>query len=403
MGSLRLSTAGESHGPAEICILEGVPAGLPLRPEDVDRDLARRQRGFGRGGRMQLETDRVTFLAGVRLGRTLGSPVAMLVANADHANWRPSMQPEPKEGWAAEPVTVPRPGHADLAGVAKTGHDDVRNVLERSSARDTVARVAAGAVAKVLLAALGATVRGRVLAVGGVRAQDTADMRDPGSVDWDRVEASAFGCADPEAETAMVAAVEKARDCGESLGGVFEIWAWGVPPGLGGYATPASRLDGRLLGAVGSIPAVKGVEIGLGFAAAALPGSEVHDPIVLGENRGGAARAFLRRASNRAGGLEGGMTNGLPVIVRAAMKPIPTLMRPLPSVDLATMRAVDAHKERSDVEAVAAARVVGEAMVALELASAYLEKFGGDGMGELRRTVAAYEAELEERGLWRRS
>lgn len=405
MGMLHLSTAGESHGPAEVCILEGVPAHLPISAGDVDRDLARRQRGYGRGGRMGLESDRVTFLAGVRLGRTLGSPLAMLVLNADHENWRPSMQPEPEEGWTVAPVTVPRPGHADLAGLAKHGHDDVRNVLERSSARETVSRVAAGAVAKVLLRELGVHVRGRVIAVGGVATAASADLTDPHSVDWDAVETSDFACHDPESEAAMLASVEDARRQGESLGGVFEIWAWGLCPGLGGYATLAARLDGRLMGAVGSIPAIKGVEVGLGFGAAALPGSQVHDAILLepGQADRIASGRVLVRSSNRAGGLEGGMTNGQPVVVRAAMKPIPTLMRPLPSVDLATMEAVEAHKERSDVEAVPAARVVGEAMVALELASAYLEKFGGDSLEELRRSVAAYEAGLEERGLWRRS
>jgi len=401
LGGLRVSTAGESHGPAEVCIVVGVPAGVPILGPDIDRDLARRQRGYGRGGRMRVEVDRVRILAGVRFGRALGTPIALLVDNADHENWRTTMSAEPVKGPMAASVTVPRPGHADLAGVAKIGTDDVRDVLERSSARETVARVAAGAVAKAVLREVGVTVRGRVVAVGGVRSSVAGDPTVPESVDWEAAENSDFGCDDLSADEVMRRAVDRAREQGESLGGVFEVWAWGVCPGVGGYATPEERLDGRLMGAVGGIPAIKGVEVGLGFASADVAGSAVHDPIVPDAREPGVAPT-LTRPSNRAGGLEGGMTNGMPVIVRAAMKPIPTLTRPLPSVDLATGRVTVAHHERSDTEAVAAARVVGEAVVAHVLASAYLEKFGGDSAEQLREAHGTYVRTLAARGLWRR-
>jgi chorismate synthase len=401
---LSVHTAGESHGPAEVCVVEGVPAGLPLATADIDRDLARRQRGYGRGGRMRIERDRVRILSGVRLGRTLGTPIALVVENVDHANWRPTMQPEAESGFQPSRVTVPRPGHADLAGVAKYGYDDVRDVLERSSARETVGRVAGGAVAKAFLAAMGVSIRGRVIALGPVCSSRVADARNPSSINWEAVERSVCGCEDEAVEQAMCRAVDEAREDGESLGGVCEVWAWGLVPGVGGYDSWSNRLDGRLMGAVGSIPAIKGVEIGLGMAAAGLRGSAVHDPIVWEEcATDGADAAALGRSSNRAGGLEGGVTNGMPVIVRAAMKPIPTLLHPLPSVDLQTLEPVAAHVERSDVEAVAAARVVAEAMVALVLADAYRRKFGGDSMEDARGALAAYVERLEARHLWRRS
>ncbi|MCJ7796769.1 MAG: chorismate synthase [Thermoleophilia bacterium] len=400
MSRLRLLTAGESHGPAEVCVVAGVPAGIELLTTDIDADLARRQRGYGRGGRMQIENDRVRILAGVRYGRTLGSPLALLVDNTDYENWRAVMQSEPPLEGAAVPVTVARPGHADLAGVAKTGTGDIRDVLERSSARETVARVAAGAVAKAILRVVGVTVRARVTAVGGVTVSTVPDHTRPDSVDWATVESSVFGCDDRAAEDRMRAVVDDARAAGESLGGVFEVWAWGVCPGVGGYASPEDRLDGRLMGALGSIPAIKGVEVGEGFLAAGARGSHVHDPIVVTHEAG---RPTITRPSNRAGGLEGGMTNGMPVIVRAAMKPIPTLMSPLPSVDLSTFEAVSAHRERSDVEAVAAAAVVGEAAVAWELARAVLEKFGGDSAEQLRASYGAFVDSLASRGLWRPS
>lgn len=397
MARLQLSTAGESHGPGEIALLAGVPSGLPLRVEDIDRDLARRQRGYGRGGRMRIEQDRARILSGVRLGKTMGTPITLLVENADYANWEPVMQAAPGGGDESRQVRVPRPGHADLAGAAKHDFRDMRDVLERSSARETVGRVAAGAVARRLLAELGVSVAGRVVRLGGVAAVDRADALDPQSIDWVAVEESLFGCEDLEAQEAMRRAVDEARSRGESLGGVFEVWAWGLLPGVGGYAAPGERLDGLLAGALAGIPAIKGVEIGLGFAAADRPGSEVHDPIVVAEQ---GAQTHLTRASNRAGGLEGGMTTGQPLILRAAMKPIPTLMRPLMSVELETMTPVSAHKERSDVEAVAAARVVGESMVCLTLADAYLDKFGGDSLADLVDSVARYRDRLAARRLW---
>lgn len=349
---------------------------------------------------MRIENDRVRMLAGVRYGRTLGSPIALLVDNTDYENWRTVMQSEPLSEGAAIAVTVARPGHADLAGVAKTGTDDIRDVLERSSARETVARVAAGAVAKAVLRVVGVTVRARVIAVGGVTVSTVPDHTLPDSVDWAAVESSVFGCDDRAAEDRMRTVVDDARAAGESLGGVFEVWAWGVCPGVGGYASPEDRLDGRLMGALGSIPAIKGVEVGDGFLVAGAKGSQVHDPIIVAS---GAGRPTITRPSNRAGGLEGGMTNGMPVIVRAAMKPIPTLMSPLPSVDLVTLEPVSAHRERSDVEAVAAAAVVGEATVAWELARAVLEKFGGDSADQLRASYGDYVDSLASRGLWRPS
>jgi len=400
---LRLTTAGESHGPGQMCVLEGLPAGLALNLNDVEEDLRRRRQGHGRGGRMRIEADALELISGVRHGTTLGTPVAILIRNKDHSNWRPLMQPEKvekslDESQLDQPVTVPRPGHADFAGVAKFGHSDIRNVLERSSARETVMRVAAGALAKSFLAELGVTVRGCVTRVGSVQVT-SGDPANPASVDWDQVDKSASGCQDSVADAEIARIVERAREAGNSLGGVFEVWGWGLCPGLGHMGSYRERLDGRLMGAVGSIPAVKGVEIGLGFASASRSGSEAHDPFTLrdeGKNR------HMTRPTNHAGGIEGGMTNGMPLIVRAAMKPIPTLVNPLPSVEITTMQASPAHHERSDVEAVAAARVIGEAMVALELADAYRMKFGGDSMQEVLASVQSYEDGLEERGLWRR-
>jgi chorismate synthase len=401
--TLRLTTAGESHGPYEVCVLEGIPAGLSLTPGDVDRDLARRQVGYGRGGRMKIETDRCRFAAGVRLGFTIGSPVCILVENADHANWSTVMSPEVAETTALPPGrkdTVPRPGHADLSGVAKYGHSDIRSVLERASARETVGRVAGGAVCRRLLGELGVTIRARVVALGPVTRADAADYMQPDAIDWEAVEASPVACDDDATGAGMCDAIDAARDAGESLGGVFEIWIWGLCPGLGGYATMRDRLDGRLMGALGSIPAIKGVEIGDAFGNAQRKGSEVHDPLVLRE--GGGSR-WIARDSNRAAGLEGGMTNGMPVILRVAMKPIPTLTTPLGSVDIQTLEARPALVERSDVAAVPAARVVGEAMTAYVMAAAYVEKFGGDSMADVQAALGAYRQRLEDKGLWRSS
>jgi chorismate synthase len=353
--TLELATAGESHGPALVAIVSGLPAGLVLERDVIDGDLHRRQQGYGRSPRQQIETDEIEVLAGLRHGRTLGTPLALVVSNRDHKNWTWGMSPWPPDGEAAgkgtKPVTLPRPGHADLAGVQKHGLSDVRDALERASARHTAVYVAAGAVAKALLREIGIEVAGDALAEGG---------------------------ADP-------AAVDEARRDRDTLGGRVEVRARGVPPGFGSYARREDRLDARLAAALVGIQAVKAVEIGDGFALAGLRGSEAHDEIVRDE-RG------LHRETNRAGGIEGGVSNGEEIVVRAGMKPLPTLMRPLRSVDLDTGEPADALVERSDVSAVEALAVVAEAAVAWELARAAREKFGGDALGDF---VAAWRAYLE--------
>ncbi len=328
--------------------------------------------------------------------------MCILVENRDHANWRHSMAPEAdaEGGDIPAPLTVPRPGHADLAGLAKYGLKDIRDVLERASARETVARVAGGSVCKAFLAELGVRIQARVIRIGAVATHAGNDWVSPDSIDWDAVEASPMGCDDQAAGAAMREAVDRARADGDSLGGVFEVWCWGLCPGLGGYATAAERLDGRLMGALGSIPAVKGVEMGPAFENAALPGSVVHDQFVVKVND---SARWIGRETNRAGGLEGGCSTGMPLVLRAAMKPIPTLTKALPSVDIMSLEPTTAHVERSDVTAVPSARVVGEAMVAQVVAAAYVEKFGGDSMSALKAAVLSYETGLEERGLWRRS
>lgn len=403
MAILRLTTAGESHGPWEVAIVEGIPAGLRLTSADIDRDLARRQEGYGRGGRMRIEVDSCRLVAGVRHQLTLGSPIGIVVENRDHANWATRMSPDllPDAGSPdLAPVTLPRPGHADLAGVSKYGGDDIRNVLERASARETLTRVAGGAVCKRLLEEVGVSVRAHVISIGEVIAPAVCGYHHPSLVDWEAVQRSPVGCRDEESSEAMCASIDSARDAGESLGGVFEVWCWGMCPGLGGYATAECRLDGRLLGALGSIPAIKGVEVGRAFANAQERGSAVHDELMLHDDGQG---RWIERRTNRAGGLEGGMSTGMPIVLRAAMKPIPTLTSALRSVDIRSLEASRAHVERSDVTAVPAARVVGEAMAAYVLAGAYLEKFGGDSLFDLVSAVRSYETRLEERGLWRRS
>jgi chorismate synthase len=358
--TLRLATAGESHGPALVAVLIGLPAGLVLDRAAIDADLHRRQQGYGRSPRQQLESDRVEVLAGLRHGRTLGTPLALVVANRDHRNWTWGMSPwEPegeRSGKGTKPVTLPRPGHADLAGVLKHGHDDVRNALERASARHTAVHVAAGAVAKALLAEIGIAVAGRAVEIGGETGED-----------------------------AMRAATDAARADRDTLGGIVEAVATGVPPGLGSYAEKGDRLDARLAAALMGIQAVKGVEIGEGFALARKRGTTAHDEIEPG----------LTRRTNRAGGIEAGVSNGEPIVARAAMKPLPTLMRPLDSVDLATGEPAQALVERSDVQAVEALAVVAEAAVAWELARVAKEKFGGDAIGDL---VAAHRAYVERIG-----
>lgn len=379
---MRYVTAGESHGRALNAIVTGVPAGVPIEAADIDADLARRQGGYGRGGRMRIETDKVAILSGVRFSRTIGSPVSLAVANKDWDNWLDVMAVSGAKPDGIREV-APRPGHADLPGVLKTASDDCRDILERASARETAARVAAGGVAKALLRELGVSVDSYVEAIGPARAALDADTVDPAAV-----EASPVRCPDEAVAGAMMAAIDQARADGESLGGVFVVRARGLVPGLGTYAEADGRLDARLAAAVVSIPAIKGVEFGDGFAGAALPGSEVHDALAYDPQLG------VTRATNRAGGLEGGMSNGETLVVRAAMKPIPTLMRPLASFDLDTRQPVDASKERSDVCAVPAAAVVAEAEVAFVLARAYCEKFGSDALVDMLGALDAYRARI---------
>jgi chorismate synthase len=392
MTQLRWLTAGESHGSGLTVILEGVPAGLGLLAEHIDEDLARRQRGYGRGGRMKIETDRVVITSGVRGGVTLGSPITLTVTNRDHEKWRDSMAAGPLPR-PPEPLVRPRPGHADLAGGLKYGRDDLRDVLERASARETAARTAAGAVAKRLLAELGVDVFAHVVSIGPV---ECAALRAPPGdlAELKRLaRESDLACADPDAEVRMREAIREASHAGDTLGGTFEVVATGVPVGLGSHVQWDRRLDGLLAQALMSIQAIKAVEIGEGWANARARGSEVHDPI--GYDPVG--RRFTR-PSNRAGGLEGGITNGEPVVCRAAMKPIATLRRALPSVDVRTKEPSDAAFERSDVCAVAAASVVGEAMVALTLARAALEKLGGDSLGEVVENLRSGRSRAEDYG-----
>ncbi len=390
---LRFLTAGESHGEALVAILEGLPAGLPLSAEVIDRQLRRRQGGYGRGRRMAIESDRVEILSGVRNGCTLGAPVALLVRNKDWVNWQWTMtvgaSPAPDAAGAHRPaVTRPRPGHADFAGALKYGHQDMRDVLERASARETAARVAVGACARALLGRFGIAVTSHVRAIGPVHVDD--DLSPP----FDQVAALAdddpIRCVDASRRERMIAAIDAAITDGDTLGGRVEVVATGVPAGLGSYAQWDRRLDGRLAQALMSIPAIKAVDIGSGIAAAARPGSQVHDAILPAVDPTHPER--LSRPTNRAGGVEGGVSNGEEIRVTAYMKPIATLMTPLPSVDLTTGLAAAAAVERSDVCAVPAAAVVGEAVVALVLAEAFLETFGGDSVADIERTFDAWRA-----------
>lgn len=381
---MRYTTSGESHGRALTAIVTGVPAGIPFTQQAIDVDLARRQVGYGRGGRMVIERDKGLILSGVRFESTIGSPVTVTVANKDWDNWTDVMSASGEPAGAAC-VTAPRPGHADLSGVLKTGSTDVRDILERASARETAARVAAGALAKALLGALGVSVRSFVASIGEASISDAFDL---GDLDWDAVESSDVRCPDSAVAADMRSAIDAAASAGESLGGTFYVIVSGVLPGLGGYAEASQRLDAGLAAALISIPAIKGVEFGDGFKLAAVPGSSAHDEILFDEREG------YRRKTNHAGGLEGGMTNGEPVVIRAAMKPIPTLMTPLASVDIATHEVVDASRERSDVCAVPAAAVVAEAEVAFVIARAYLDKFGRDCLDDIRISVEAYRSRI---------
>lgn len=380
---MRYITAGESHGPQLTTIIEGVPAGLPLVADDINGELARRQKGYGRGRRMQIETDQAQIVSGVRHGETLGSPIALVVENRDFAHWTKIMGAEPlteqEEKEMKRKVTKPRPGHADLNGAIKYGHRDMRNVLERSSARETTVRVAAGSVAKKVLAELGITVAGHVIEIGGVEAQEItySSIEELKSI----TEASPVRCLDEESGNQMMKAIDDAKANGDSIGGIVEVIVEGMPIGIGSYVHYDRKLDAKLAAAIMSINAFKGVEIGIGFEAAHRPGSEVHDEILWNEEHG-----YTRRTNN-AGGLEGGMTTGMPIVVRGVMKPIPTLYKPLQSVDIETKEPFTASIERSDSCAVPAASVVAEAVVAWELATALIEQFGLDRMDLIRENI----------------
>ena len=393
---IRFVTAGESHGPALVSVLEGVPAGLPLLAANVNADLARRQQGYGRGRRMQIERDDVEFLSGVRAGETLGSPVAMLIRNRDWKNWQEIMDPAPRDadadGARKRAVHRPRPGHADLSGLLKYDRDDARDILERASARETTARVAAGAIARRLLTACGVRIGSHLVHLGGIDAQRPSEM--PADINA-AADASPLRTLDAEAEQRMIACIDAAKKEGNTLGGICEVVVDGLPVGLGSHVSWDRRLDGRLGQAMLSIPAVKGVEVGMGFEAARRTGAEGHDEITMAPGR--TRSGNVRRVTNRAGGLEGGMTTGEPLVLRVAMKPISTLMRPLGTIDTTTGEAAQAVAERSDVTAVPAMGVIAEAMAALVLADAMVEKFGADSMTELHRNLDAYLAHVAGR------
>ena len=382
------TTAGESHGRALVAIVEGLPAGMPVSVEQINLELKRRQWGYGRGGRMKIEQDAVEILSGVRHGLTLGSPLAMIINNKDWENWSDVMAAEPRDLPAekARTLTRPRPGHADLSGGQKFGARDLRNVLERASARETTSRVACGAVAKQLLATFGAEVRSHVIQLGGIPEK-------PLEVTFNQIAASPedapLRCADTAVQQQMIAAIDQKREAGDTLGGIFEVVARGIIPGLGSHTAWDLKLDGQLAQAVMSIPAVKAVAIGAGSEASSLPGSEVHDEIAYNSE----TKDFIRE-TNRAGGLEGGVTNGEEIRIRGHMKPLSTLRKPLRSVDIATKQEQLAAFERSDITAVPAAGVIGEAMVALVLAAAMREKFGGDSLGEMQRNFEGYREQL---------
>lgn len=383
--ALRFVTAGESHGPGLTAVVEGLPAGLPLDRELMDSDMARRQLGHGRGGRMKIESDHVVVTSGVRFGQTLGGPISITVPNRDYANWESRMNPWPVDE-ATEPVKMPRPGHADLVGVWKYDAPDVRNILERASARETAARVAGGTVARAFLRAVGVEVRSHVTQIGPV----TVPPRDQplGLSDFDAVDADPVRCLDADASREMVRHITLQRKANESIGGVFEVQVFGLVPGLGSFTAWDQKLDGRLSGALGSIQAIKGVEFGDGFALAGTPGSQAHDEIFNDAERG------VHRLTNHAGGIEGGMSTGATLVARAVVKPIPTLTKPLRSIDLDTGEPAQALRERTDSCVVPAAGVVGEAMVALVLADAYRQKFGGDHIDDVIAAVDAYRERI---------
>ncbi|KAB2951320.1 chorismate synthase [Heliorestis acidaminivorans] len=388
MTAIRYLTAGESHGPALTVIIEGIVAGLPITTAYINTQLARRQKGYGRGGRMAIEKDQATILSGIRGGKTLGSPISLQIENRDWVNWQEIMSPHGDARTEERQVTCPRPGHADLSGAIKYGHRDMRNILERSSARETAARVAAGAVARGLLEAVGIKIYSHVLSIGNATNPKEAELykeATAGRVSWqelqDKADASQVHCSDSSAEATMIAAIDKAKAEGDSLGGIIEIAAVGLPVGLGSYSHDDRRLDSQIAGAMMSIQAIKGVEIGLGFESARQIGSQVHDPIYHKEGKG------YYRQTNRAGGIEGGMSNSEPIIIRIAMKPIPTLYQPLDTIDITNRQPVKASVERSDTCAVPAAAIVAEAQLALVLAQALLTTTGGDRLEQIQERV----------------
>lgn len=391
---LRFTTAGESHGPGLIALIEGVPAGIELAPEDLNDDLARRQLGYGRGGRMKIEKDAATVVSGIRHGRTLGSPIALSIPNRDYANWEERMNPWPVDAEISE-VHLPRPGHADLAGVQKFGHHDVRNVLERASARETTARVAVGAVARAILRDLGVEIRSHVTRIGEV---DAPEPESPLTVeDFEGVDESPVRCLDKQTEREMIRHIDVQRKANESIGGIFEVLVFGLIPGIGSYTTWDGRIEGRLAQAFCSIQAIKGVGFGDGFGLTNVPGSAAHDEVF----PGGGPYGF-HRTTNHAGGIEGGMTNGETVVVKGAMKPLPTLTKPLRSVDIATGEETQALRERTDSCTVPAAGVVGEAMAALVFADAYLEKFGGDNIADTKAALSEYKGRIAGEAVFQR-
>jgi chorismate synthase len=396
---LRYFTAGESHGPCLTAIIDGIPAGFPIDITKINHDLWRRQQGYGRGGRMLIEKDEVEIRSGIRWGETLGSPVALGIENRDWKNWTKKMSASPQDRDEKIAVTKPRPGHADLTGILKYNHADIRNILERASARDTVSRTAVGSFCRQLLAPFGIRVMGYIRSLGNVEAKSDGMTYEE---IFARAEESPVRIADKDAEEKMIALIDDCKNKGDTLGGIFEVVVLGLPPGLGSHTQWDRKLDGRLARALMSIQAIKGVEIGLGFEMARRRGSQVHDEIFFDPNKmvsEGTPRIVptgFYRGSNNSGGTEGGMTNGAPLVVRAAMKPISTLMSPLKSVDLKSKQPADASVERSDVCSAPAAAVVGEAVVAFELAAAFLEKFGGDSLREITRNYEGYLEQIKQ-------
>jgi chorismate synthase len=397
MNKLRFLTAGESHGRGLMGIIEGVPSGLSLSLEDIDTELKKRQAGYGRGGRMKIESDHAKIISGVRWGKTIGSPISLLIENRDWKNWQEGMASEEKFEGSIPPVTRPRPGHADLAGALKYGHKDIRNILERSSARETAMRVAVGAVSKKFLSEFGITIGSYVIQIGSVKISNFEFQISNLKEIFKKTEESSVRCPDEDASNKMVELIDTAAKKGDTLGGVFEVFATGLPVGLGSHIQWDKRLDGRLSQALMGIQAIKGVEIGTGFEMAERFGSEVMDEIFYEKDKGEGQEAIgFYRKTNHAGGIEGGMTNGMPIVIRAAMKPIPTLRKALRSVDIITKEPFEAAYERSDTCAVPAAAVIGEAMTAIVVADAFLEKFGGDSMEETKRNFEAYMEYLEK-------